>query len=339
MEPRPPNPAPRKWIKALLGVTVSAGLLGYLLWSVDLRQVGDHLARTHWGYLGLSSILTLFAVWVRAVRWGYLFPPGSHPSGLFSATMIGYMANNVLPLRAGEIIRVYVVARRGAGSIWTALATLVVERLLDALSLVLVLAGLFLTIPVPRKLQWAALGFLVVDLAAMGALAVVAWKPATGRALIAQLAGRWPAIERRLARVFEAFVRGLTVTWTPRHLFPIFAISVLLWLLYALVAWTALRAAHLSLPLSAAWAVLAFVGLGVSLPSAPGFVGVFQAATVLALALFGVPRTEALSFSFVFHASQFIPVTLAGWAFLMVEQVSLFQLRQSGVPEPEERGA
>ena len=329
----------RAWIKALLGVLVSAGLLGYLLLRVDLSQVGDHLLRTHWGYLGLASFLALLAVWVRAVRWGYLFPAGSRPAGLFSATMIGYMANNILPLRAGEIIRVYVVAQRSAGNIWTALATLVVERLLDVFSLVVVLAGLILVIPVPRRLQWAALGFLVIDLAAMGALAAVAGKPATGRALIARLAGRWPPIERRLARIFEAFVRGLTVARNPRHLFSIFAISVLLWFIYALTAWTGLRAAHLSLPLSAAWAVLAFVALGVSFPSAPGFVGVFQFASVQALAIFGVPGSQAFSFSLVFHLSQFIPVTLAGWAFLMVEPVSLFQLRHISLAEPEERGA
>ena len=334
-----PVVARRTGVKALLGVAVSAGLLGYLLWSVELGQVGVHLAGTHWGYLGLSALLALFSVWIRALRWGYLFPPGSRPAGLFSATMIGYMANNVLPLRAGEIVRVYVVARHGAGSIWTALATLVVERLLDALSLVLVLAGLILAIPVPRELRWAALGLLAVDLTAMGALAALAAAPATGRALIGRLAGRWPMIERRLAQGFDAFVRGLTGAWNLRRLLSIFIISALLWILYALAAWTGLRAAHLSLPLTAAWAVLAFVGLGISLPSAPGFIGVFQAAAVLALALFDVPRSQALSFSLIFHASQFIPVTLAGWAFLMIEQVSLFQLHRSGVPEPEERGA
>jgi uncharacterized protein (TIRG00374 family) len=329
----------RPWAKALFGIAVSAGLLGYLLWGVDLRQMGDHLARTHWGHLGLSSALALFAVWVRAVRWGYLFPPGGRPSHLFSATMIGYMANNVLPLRAGEIVRAYVVTRRGAESVWTSLATLVVERLLDALSLVLVLAGLILAISVPRELQWAALGFLAIDLAAMGALVAVAVAPARGRALIARFAGRWPAIERKLAHVFETFVRGLVGVWTPRHGLPILVLSVLLWVVYALAVWIGLRAAQLPLPLTAAWAVLAFVALGVSLPSAPGFVGVFQVATVLALALFEVPRAEALSFSLIFHASQFVPITLAGWVFLIVEQVSLLQVTRDGVPEPEERRA
>jgi hypothetical protein len=79
--------------------------------------------------------------------------------------------------------------------------------------------------------------------------------------------------------------------------------------------------------------VLAFLGLGVSLPSSPGFIGVIQAATVLALALFGVPRTEALSFSLLLHASQFFPVTIIGLVFLLIEHVSLSEAaRATGAP-------
>jgi uncharacterized membrane protein YbhN (UPF0104 family) len=98
---------------------------------------------------------------------------------------------------------------------------------------------------------------------------------------------------------------------------------VAIWLLLALSVWTAMHAAHLDLPLVASWVVLAFLGLGVSLPSSPGFVGVIQAATVLALALFAVPRAEALSFSLLFHASQFLPITAAGLVCLLLEHVSL----------------
>jgi len=101
--------------------------------------------------------------------------------------------------------------------------------------------------------------------------------------------------------------------------------------------WTALRAANLDLPLAASWTELAFLGLGVSLPSSPGFVGVIQAATVLALALFSVPHAEALSFSLLFHASQFLPVTLCGLAFLLVEHVSLSEATHAApavAPDP-----
>jgi uncharacterized membrane protein YbhN (UPF0104 family) len=125
---------------------------------------------------------------------------------------------------------------------------------------------------------------------------------------------------------------GLQGVRTRRHLLPIAISSAGIWLVLAVAVWTALHATHLDLPLSASWAVLAFMGLGVSLPSSPGYVGVIQAATVLALALFAVPRTDALSFSLIFHAAQYIPVTLYGLVLLLVEQVSLSEAARGTPP-------
>jgi hypothetical protein len=140
-------------------------------------------------------------------------------------------------------------------------------------------------------------------------------------------------LERWLLDALGTMSEGLQGVRARRHLLPIAAASVGIWLVLALAVWTALHAAHLDLPLAASWAVLAFMGLGVSLPSSPGFVGVIQAATVLALALFSVPRTEALSFSLIFHAAQYFPVTLFGLALLLVEHVSLADAAR-GTPSP-----
>ncbi len=329
----------RQWAKVLLGTAVSLGLLAYLLASVELRQVGHHLARTHWGYLALSVGLTVFAVWVRARRWRYLFPPAASPTHLFSAVMIGYMANNILPLRAGELVRGYIAARRSGQGFWTALATVVVERVLDALAVVSILAGLVVAVPVPYELKWAAVLFLSLDLAAMAALAVLMLAPERFRVAIAFGLGRWPHLSARTLAILGTFTLGLQGIRTRAHLLPILGWSVGLWVVYALTTWTALAAAQLALSLTAAWAVVAFVGLGMSLPSAPGFVGVIQAAVVLALALFDVPRAEALSFSFLYHAIQFIPITLLGWLLLLGEQVSLVQITREAIPEAQARGA
>lgn len=327
-----------RWAKILLGIAVSVGLLAYLLVSVDLRQVGRQLTRTHWGYLALSVALGLFAVWVRARRWRYLFPPDAVPSRLFSAVMIGYMANNVLPLRAGELVRGYIAGRRGGGGFWTAIATLVVERVLDALAVVVILAGIVLAIPVPDELKWAALVFLSLDLAAMAVLSLLALAPERVRATIAFLLALWPVLRARALATLETFALGLQGIRTPAHLLPILCWSVGLWVIYALSAWTALAAAHLPASMLMAWTVIAFVGLGISLPSAPGFIGVFQAAVVVALALFDISREDALSFSLLLHASQFIPVTLWGWALLLAEQLSLAQITREAVPKVEAPG-
>src|SRR4029077_15644179 len=128
----------------------------------------------HWGWMVVAVVMAPLQIWVRGQRWWYLFPPGSNPQGITPAMMIGYMANNVLPLRAGEVVRVYVVARRWSASgdaaarahpFWTTLAALVVERGLGIHVVVLIPAVLVLIVPVPRFLEVAALVVLAIDLA------------------------------------------------------------------------------------------------------------------------------------------------------------------------------
>jgi glycosyltransferase 2 family protein len=271
-------------------------------------------------------------IWVRGRRWWYLFPPGSNPQGITAAMMIGYMANNVLPLRAGEVVRVYVVARRWSASVgttarthpfWTTLATLVVERVLDSLAVVLILAVLVLVVPVPRFLEVAALVVLAIDLVGVAVLIALVTAPQACARLITRLSGRWPKLQRRALAAFETFVHGLDGIRTPSHILPLLGWTVGVWLVPALAAWTVLFALNLHLPFVAAWAVLAFVGLGISIPSAPGYVGVFHAAAVLAVGLFGVSRSDGFGYALLFHASQILPITLLGWLFMLREHMSL----------------
>jgi uncharacterized protein (TIRG00374 family) len=166
----------------------------------------------------------------------------------------------------------------------------------------------------------------------MVALAVVAFAPGGCATCIRGLFHRWAGIERWLLDALGTMSEGLKGVRARRHLLPIAASSAAIWLVLALAVWTALHAAHLDLPFAASWAVLAFMGLGVSLPSSPGFVGVIQLATVGALSLFSVPDTEALSFSLIFHAAQYFPVTLFGLVLLLFEQVSLAEAARTRSP-------
>jgi hypothetical protein len=308
-----------------MGVAISLALIVWLFRSVDRQQLWAQLLRTDWRWLALAVLLAPAGLVVRARRWRYLFPPGSDPPGLVPSVMIGYMVNNVLPLRAGEIVRVYVVSRRWRreGSFWTAAATLIVERVLDSLCIVLILVGLVFLIEVPRVIQWAAAIMLAVDVAGISVLVAIARSPVRFRRLIERLTARWPGIQARLLRAFETFLNGLDGIRARGHVIPIILWTVVVWLIPAAAAWTGLRAANLALPWLAGWVVLAFVGLGVSIPSAPGYVGVFHAAALLAVRVFGVGETEGLGYAIIFHASQFIPVTLVGWFYLVREHMTI----------------
>ncbi len=315
-------PGAARLVKILLGIAISVALLVYLFWNVDVRAVLARLADTQWRWLVLSMACNLASLWVRSIRWRHLFPRGSHPARLFNAVMIGYMGNNVLPLRAGEVLRVYVAARHGP-RVSTVVATLVVERALDGLAIGLILATSLTLVPTPREIAWAAEMFGAFVFVLLLALVVIAVAPLPCRIFIHSLTYRWPAIERRLLQAFDVMADGLQSMRRPRQLVPIVIWSVMVWIFVVLAFWTAFWAASLDLSLLAALTVIAFVGLGVSLPSSPGFIGIIQAATVLALSFFGVPRADALSFSLLLHASQFVPVTVWGLALLVVEHVSL----------------
>jgi uncharacterized membrane protein YbhN (UPF0104 family) len=276
-------------------------------------------------------------VWARARRWRWLFPPGPEPPGIVPATMIGYMANNVLPLRAGEVVRIYVLGRKlreseqmtGTQSFWLVTATLVVERVLDSLAIVLMLAVLVLTIPVPRVVEWAAGVLFAIDVVGVSVLLAVARAPGMCRRLLLRLTGRWPGAARLIVAVFDTGLHGLDGIRTPSHLPRLVFWTGLVWLLPATAAWAMLRAVHLDLPFGAGWTVLAFVGVGISVPSAPGYVGVFHAAATAALEVFGVSRSTALAYALLYHASALVPITVVGWLFLLREHVSLGEARRA----------
>ncbi len=310
----------------VLGIAISAGLIAYLLATVDLRALGTQLRNAEWGWVAAAAILAPLGLWARAARWRYLFPPRSDPPGLVAATMIGYMVNNVLPLRAGEVARVYVVAHRWGHGFWTILGTVVVERVLDGMTIVLMIGISVLLIPVPAYLQWGALVMLAINLVGIAALVGMAWRPEAMHAIARWMFRHWPRLQGLITRVFDRFVRGVHGVRTPEHALPLLAWTVVAWGLPVFAAWTVMRAMHLSLSWVAPWVVLAFVGVSVSIPSAPGFIGVFHAAAAVAVGILGVPRAEAVGYAIILHAVQFIPVTLVGWLFLVREHVTLAEV-------------
>ena len=308
-------------------------LIVWLFWSVDRAQLLAQLLRVNWGWLVVTAALAPVGLFARARRWRYLFPPRTDPPGLVPSIMIGYMVNNLLPLRAGEIVRVYVVARRWRGHFWTVAATLIVERVLDSACIVLMLGVLIFLIDVPRVIEVAAAGMLAIDVVGVSVIVAMAVAPARCLALTHVLTRRWPRIQARALSATETFLHGLDGIRTVAHVLPLIAWTVVVWLIAAFASWTALKAVDLHLPWLAGWVVLTFVGLGVSLPSAPGYLGVFQLAARLATDRFGVSAAAGLGYGLVFHASQFIPVTLLGWFYLWREQMTLGEAARVRAPD------
>lgn len=313
-------------LQTVIGIAVSALLLYLAARNVQLAQILPLLRQVNYFFLSVAGACALLAIWLRAWRWRYLIPNSESMKtvNLFSATMIGFMGNNLLPLRIGDLARAYIAAKKVKASASAILATVVIERLLDVFAILTMLSVIFFHMPLPR---WIANGFLI-----MLALGGAAWVALLSMNRLSAALGGWIARlmpERYRSRIqdfMESFFAGLTAMRDMKNLTIATLLSIPIWTTYALGTYAALKACAIDAPFSASWVVLAFVGIGVSLPSAPGFVGTFQFFTVAALALYAVDQQQAFGFSLLHHMAQYIPVTLFGWILLIKEQMSLGDL-------------
>lgn len=320
----------------LLGILLSTGLIFFIIYQVDFPQLLSALQSAHYLPLIPAVLLLLLTLLVRAWRWRYLLEPVKSVSilNLLSATSIGFMANMILPARIGEVVRAYLLGQKEQVSKMTCFATIVVERILDLLCILLILASLLLFVRFPIK-HPALIGSLHVGgyvsaFLCMGLIGSL-WflKTRTDQTIrflrycLAFLPERWL---EKIITTLQAFTVGLQVMRRGKHLLTIVVLSLLLWMLGVLINFFILQAFDLYLPLYAPFYFLVVQILGVSVPSSPGFIGTYHAAVVIGFTIFQVPQALALSVAIIMHAAFFFPFILVGLYFLWRENLSLRKL-------------
>jgi len=304
----------------------------------------EHARRADPLLLVLAVALATATFPLRTIRWrlilrdvdGHRFPWVP----LWHATSIGFMANNLLPARAGEVARAYVVGRQLPVRFTTALASVGVERVFDGL----VMLGLMaVAIGAPSfPAQTVVGGRSVSALTTTAALLfgglllfalVVVHRPVPWLALFGRIVRRlFPArVAERLIHWADGIVVGLAVLKSPARFAGVVLWSLVLWLVNAAAFAVCFRAFGLALPLEAALLLQGIIGFGVAVPSTPGFVGVFEAATRVTLAIYGVDPSLAVSYALTYHLTTFLPITLLGlWS------LSRLHLRLGELQAPEE---
>ena len=325
----------------LLGIATSIVALALILWHadrVDFAALGRTLASADLVWLSLALGMFTVSFIPRVTRWRRLLRPIARVSVGATAeiTLIGWMANNVLPARIGELVRAGLMARRTGARAASVFATVVVERILDGLTLVMILG---VTLPFRAWPSWATTLGAFAAMLFVGALALIAglrrWRGAVS-GLGRRVAERLPAKIGRLGREMGgAFVSGLDILAETRAYGALALESLLVWGVEVIFIQWALLAFGFELPLYGAAFVLAVLNLGLIFPSAPGFVGTFHLFTVLSLAPFGIEGSEALGFAIGFHAVQYFPVTILGLILLARIGLSVRALGEAareGVP-------
>lgn len=318
-----------------IGLLISAVFLFLAFRKTDFRELYAHLAAANYWYLLPASVLTIASLWIRAVRWGLLLHP-LKPIGagtLFSATSIGFMCNNLLPMRLGELIRAFVIGRSAGVRASAAFATIIVERLFDLFAMIGVFGVLLIFAPFhSRDFKIGVLVAFCAGLAALGGLLVFyLWPGPFERIAERVLPGK---VRVRVLHLLRSFAGGLEIFRDPRRLLGVGGLTILMWFCITVVIEICFASARLEeggfvLPGSASLLVLVVIAIGVMVPSGPGFVGTMQAAAVFGLGLVGYhDRDRALSFSILYHATQWFPVVLVGLIYLVKENLSFAQVRQ-----------
>jgi hypothetical protein len=306
-------------VQIVVSLLISVAAVWFSLHGVDLGSFWSDLASAHVGWLGPMVVLAAASLWLRARRWRLLLeglgPLGDTP--VFYATCIGFMGNMVLPLRAGEAIKPLVIARGGRISMPAALATVAIERLLDMVMLGLFAGITLLMVPTGDFLRGAAQTLVVVVVLAIALLVAVIRYAAWIERHTHGIADRLPAFAGRIVREgAHGFLRGVGGLRDARTLAAVFAYSALIWLtaVFGFIAGAfALAIAAPALPLGFATTVI--VAAAVSVPSAPGFIGVFWAGSEIALGLFGVAKSMGFTFGVLNWLVQMVVIISLGmWA-------------------------
>ncbi len=321
----------RRWT-ALLGLLLSLLFLYWALQGLHLGQVWSLVKQAHYIWIFPGVAVYMVGLVVRAWRWHYLLRPVAFiaTKDLFSLVAIGYMGNNIFPARAGEALRAVLLKRKHGVSISASAATILVERVYDG---VVMLAFIFVNLPELSRLtadsgfvgdiRTLALGGTGLFLGALALFLLAAAFPRHAERWAEGMLGWLPSrVRNSLLPLVRRFLEGLAALGSPWEALMVFATSVLIWLLETAKYWFVMHAFDFQVSFFALMLMNGVVNLATTLPSAPGYVGTFDAPGIAVLMAYGVPKPIAAGYTLTLHAALWFPVTLLGWYYFVREGLS-----------------
>lgn len=321
--------------KTLLNTLISLVVGGLFLFlafrNVPLDELGDALGHFDWRFLVPMVAVSLTMQIFRAWRWQLELRPLERIGigKLWIVISVAYMAINVLPARIGEFVRPWLLSRRSSVTFSNVVGNLVIEKTVDSICILFfILLGLTTTADLP---DWVRLGARVPAAAAVVLAVLVALLYFGGEAFVE----RWVVralpekIGTGLLRVLRSVLAGMRVLPDGRLLALVFAVSLAYWSLPILSSWIAIVAFGFDVPVNAALIVFIFIGFGTALPNAPGMIGTYQYACILALGLFGVDQAAALAYGLVLNALQIVTLVGQGLIALPLADVSVADFKRA----------
>jgi len=323
----------KRW-QLWLGVAISVFFLWLVLRDLDFAAFWAQVRAANYWWLLPGVAVYMIAVWVRAWRWHYLLRPlkAIPTRAMFPIVAIGYMGNNIYPARAGEVLRAYVLKKKEGVAISASLATIIVERIFDG---VVMLGFIFVnlgelarltktdTVNASISIQLIAFWGSVVFFGALLVFLLAAMFPAMSERILDWLATR--LVPHRFRKgVLETggrFLGGLEALRSPLEILMVFLTSVVIWLLETGKYWFVMHAFNFEVSFFALMLMNGVVNLATTIPSAPGYVGTFDAPGIAVLEAYGIPHALASGYTFVLHFALWLPITLLGAYYLAREGI------------------
>jgi len=323
----------RRW-QFWIGVLFSIFFLWLALRGLSLAEVLAVLPGVKYGWLFLGVAVYFLAVWARAWRWRYLLRPLKSISTrqLFPVVCIGYAGNNIFPARAGELLRAVVLKRREAVPVSASLATIIVERVFDG---VVMLGFVFLNLPELANLtstsgfigsiRTLALWGTFIFLGVLAVFLVAAMFPQKAETAASFMINKFVPVRFRekILGFTMRFLGGLEALRSPKDVLMVFVTSVVIWLLETCKYWLVMQAFPFEVSFFALMLMNGIVNLATTIPSAPGYIGTFDAPGIAVLQAYGIEKTLAAAYTLVLHAALWLPITLIGAYYLLREGIKV----------------
>lgn len=317
--------------KTIIGLLISVLFIWLAVRKVQYEELVTVVSGAKWEWLIPNIALVVGVMWFRAWRWQLILKPVGDVSyrQVYASTMIGFMVNNVLPARLGEIARAVSLGLKANLSRSATLATIIVERIYDSFTLLLFLWLVFAFSRISESTKFGDVSkigwiFLAINVALLAILIVLQVKSEAAVRWIRKVSRRFsPRIQTLAGEITEKFARGLRMHHDVKTTIGVGLLSLLIWFILGVSNYFVLLALGFDLPLEASFVVLVVVSLMISIPSSPGYVGVFHVGVQISLRIYGLTDAQALAVAIILHAAQYIPITLIGLYYLRKEHLTL----------------
>jgi glycosyltransferase 2 family protein len=321
----------KKW-QFWLGVLISVFFVWISLRGLKLGEFWEVVKNANYWWILPGIAVYFVGMWVRAWRWHYLLGPIKKipTRKMFPITTIGYMGNNIYPARAGEVLRAVILKRKEGVPVSASLATIIVERIFDG---VVMLAFVFINLPELAKLTGES-GFVgnIQQVAIWGTAAFI------GALIVFLLAAMFPQTTVKIGEWFivklvperfrektrgimHKFLDGLASLRSPLNILMVFITSVIIWLFETMKYWFVMHAFGFTVSFFALMLMNGIVNLATTIPSAPGYIGTFDAPGIAVLSAYGVDKAVATGYTLTLHVALWLPITLLGAYYLTREGV------------------